>query len=65
MDRDRTSATLAAAEVLLANVMGILSTTTYALPKLNQALTSLGSLDWSPVIIQKLGMAASPGFLPA
>ena len=55
MDKNRANATIAAAEVLLTNTMGILSSTKYSLTKLNRALTALGALDWGPSVIQALG----------
>ena len=56
MDRDRKSATVSAAEVILTNIMGILSTTGYSLIKLERALSALGALDWAPGITQQIGI---------
>ena len=55
MDTDRVAATVLAAELLIANVLGILSSLEYKTTQLNKAVSAFFSLDWSPAIITTLG----------
>ena len=55
MDSDRVSATVLAAELLIANVLGALSGFTYTTPQLNQAVSAFFALDWPPTVITTVG----------
>ena len=55
MDSDRPTATILAAEILIANVLGVLSGLEYSTTHLNRAVSALFALDWAPSTIETLG----------
>ena len=56
MDTDRTNATIFAAEILIANVMGVLSSLAYSDKQLALSIQPLFAIDWPSAVTSAIGL---------